>query len=260
MRIPLFAANWKMNQSIAEIAPYIEALSSRLHKIPGHLGKDYQVVIAPPATHLQTMKAVIGGKGFEVGAQNCGHTASGAFTGEISPKTLQEMQCTWVVLGHSERRHIYLETDAMIQGRLRGAFENQLKPIFCVGETLAARKAGQTESIVEGQLLGLKELKNHLTNQDWVIAYEPVWAIGTGENAAPQQAQEVHAFIRKWLKSHLSGPVAEKTRILYGGSVKPDNCADLKRQPDIDGFLVGGASLQADSFGAIVENSLKIRS
>jgi len=259
MRIPLFAANWKMNKSVAEVEPFVRDLKAFLEKLPQKPGRDFEVFLAPSATHLGVAVQACRKSSIEIGGQNCGHVESGAFTGEISPLVLKELGCDWVVLGHSERRHIYLENDARILGRLQAALKARLKPVLCVGETLAERKSNQTASVVQAQLEILKSLENLTVAQHLVIAYEPVWAIGTGENASPDQAQEVHGFIRNWLKEHFSGPFSEKTRILYGGSVKPENSQALMGQADVDGFLVGGASLEAKSFGDIIKNSMNIR-
>lgn len=258
MRLPLFAANWKMNKSIADVQPFIKGLLERLQTIPQKLGTQFEVVIAPSATHLSRIQEATKNTQIQIGAQNCGHAISGAFTGEISPLVLKELGCPWVILGHSERRHLYLEDDQRVLGRLQAALKEGLLPILCVGETLPERKAGKTMAVVERQL-GVLE-KAELGEKSVVIAYEPVWAIGTGENATPEQAQEVHQFIRNWLKTHFSKDFSEKTRILYGGSVKPENSQSLMSQPNVDGFLVGGASLEAKSFFEVVENGLKSRS
>ena len=258
MRLPLFAANWKMNKAVSEVRPFMLALLEGLHVLSAKAGTHYEVMIAPPATHLMTAREATQNTPIQIGAQNCGHAPSGAFTGEISPVVLKELGCPWVILGHSERRHLYLEDDNRVLGRLQAALKEGLLPILCVGETLPERKAGQTMAVVERQLGILKNAE--FAGKSIVIAYEPVWAIGTGENATPDQAQEVHQFIRNWLKTHFSPAFSEKTRILYGGSVKPENSASLMREPDVDGFLVGGASLDAKSFLGIAENGLKSRS
>jgi len=258
VRVPLFAANWKMNKAVSEVKPFMTGLLERLHAIPAKAGTQYQVMVAPPATHLITAQEATKNTPIQIGAQNCGQAPSGAFTGEISPAVLKEIGCLWVILGHSERRHLYLEDDHRVLGRLQAALKEGLSPILCVGETLPERKAGQTMAVVERQLGILKSAE--VSEKPLVIAYEPVWAIGTGENATPDQAQEVHLFIRNWLKTHFSPAFSEKTRILYGGSVKPENSASLMKKPDVDGFLVGGASLEANSFSGIVEKGLKSRS
>lgn len=259
MRVPFFAANWKMNKTLSEVAPFFTDLTRQLSTLSKLPNQDFEVVIGPPATHLSLARDSVKGSAIQVAAQNCGHTNFGAFTGEISPLVLKELACSWVILGHSERRHLYLENDALVLGRLKGCLSEGLGAILCVGETLNERKQGKTFEVIEKQLGILKELDETLLSKKWVIAYEPVWAIGTGENASPQQAQEVHHFIRNWLKINFSEALSEKTRILYGGSVKPENSGSLMREPDVDGFLVGGASLEAKSFGAIIETSLNSR-
>lgn len=259
MRVPFFAANWKMNKTASEVAPFFKELAEKLKTLPKKVGQDFQVVVAPQAPHLLIASEASQNSLIHIGAQNCGHTRSGAFTGEVSPAVLKEMGCSWVILGHSERRHLYLEDDKRVLGRLTGALTEGVGAILCVGETLAERKAHQTMKVIETQLQVLKDLPKDLVDKTWVLAYEPVWAIGTGENATPEQAQEVHAHIRGWLKTQFSASLSEKTRILYGGSVKPDNSKALMAQTDVDGFLVGGASLEAKSFGDIIENALKSR-
>ncbi|NDC25316.1 MAG: triose-phosphate isomerase [Proteobacteria bacterium] len=241
-----------------ELHPFIADLNRELELLKGKVAQDFEVVIAPPATHL--LPAVDSSKNtaIQIGAQNCGHAKSGAFTGEISPQVLKEIHCEWVILGHSERRHLYLEDDARILGRLKAAWDEQLKVILCVGETLPERKGQRTTQVVERQLQILREASG-IPEDRLVVAYEPVWAIGTGENATPDQAQEVHQFIRNWLKSNFSNSASEKTRILYGGSVKPDNSQELMGKPDVDGFLVGGASLEVSSFLGIIKNAFKSR-
>jgi triosephosphate isomerase len=213
---------------------------------------DVDVVVAPPFTALHVVGDVLAGTGWGLAAQNCFWEAEGAFTGEISPSMLGEMGCRFVILGHSERRQSFGETDDTVHRKLRAAFGHGLTPILCVGEALDQREAGQTMRVVEGQLEGA--LGGFLGGEapEWVIAYEPIWAIGTGRTATPRQAQEVHAAIRNWLGDRFSLSRARATRILYGGSVKPENIDELMAQPDIDGALVGGASLKADSFARIV--------
>ena len=259
MRLPLFAANWKMNKAISEVAPFFSELSKKLKDLPQNGGKDFEVVIAPPATHLPAAQTAKQASFIEVSAQNCGVAESGAFTGEVSPVVLKELDCQWVILGHSERRHVFLENNELIQKRLEAALKHGLKAILCVGEKIEERRANQTFEVIEKQLEILEPLKSHPGLASLVIAYEPVWAIGTGENASPEQAEEVHLAIRAYLKSHFSSSFSENTRILYGGSVKPDNSEALMRQKNLDGFLVGGASLEVKSFASIIENALKTR-
>jgi len=259
MRLPLFAANWKMNKAVSEVPAFFKDLVLQLGSLSPKGGKDFEVIIAPPATHLPEAQKAKKNTFIEMASQNCGTAESGAFTGEISPVVLKELDCAWVILGHSERRHVFLETNQLIQKRLEAALKQSLKPILCVGEKIEERKANQTFSVIEKQLEILKPLEAHPAFGSLVIAYEPVWAIGTGENASPEQAEEVHLAIRAYLKAHFSGSFSENTRILYGGSVKPDNSKALMSQKNIDGFLVGGASLEVRSFASIIENALETR-
>lgn len=257
-RTPIFAANWKMNKFIKDVEPFVRGLAQSLAADGAKLGRDYQVIIAPPATHLSSMRAAIGTQPICLSAQNCGHARFGAFTGELSPAVLKEMGCEWAIIGHSERRHLYLENDDRVSGRIKAGLEDGLNLILCVGEKLDERKVGQTNAVVERQLKILKDIPVSDYSRRLVIAYEPVWAIGTGETATPEQAQKAHEFIRNWLRENLGSAAAESTRILYGGSVKPENALELMR-PDVDGFLVGGASLEVESFAGIIRNSMKSR-
>ena len=247
MRTPLFAANWKMNKLVKEVTPFFQALQETLKDVKG----DYDVMIAPPATHLTSVPK---GSAFHLGSQNCGTTKFGAFTAEISPVVLKELGCQWVIVGHSERRHIYKEDDGLVLARMKAGLTEGLKVVLCVGETLQERKAGKTSNVVETQLAILSKAWDRV-----VIAYEPVWAIGTGENATPEQAEEVHSFIRGWVTQRTSANVANELRILYGGSVKPENSQALMAQKNVDGFLVGGASLDPVIFAGVIRNGLKSR-
>jgi len=231
---------------------------STARKLAGELKEKFadctwvDVVVCPPFTSIQAVVGSLDGSNIEVGGQNLHWESEGAFTGEISAAMLLSSGCKWVIIGHSERRAYFSETDKRVLSKARSALAAGLKPIVCVGETLDQREADITEKIVEAQLdggLGDIDDIGHLT-----IAYEPVWAIGTGKNATPQQAEEVHGFIRKLLAEHWGAKAAESTRILYGGSVKPENASALWREENIDGFLVGGASLKADSFLRIAES------
>jgi len=248
MRTPIFAANWKMNKSVKETPDFVPALQNALAAAPQI---PYEVLIAPPATHLAVLGTAMRGTTYKLGSQNCGQAKSGAYTGEISPVVLKELGCDFVILGHSERRHVYGETDKLVLARLTAAVAEGLKVILCVGEKLEERKANKTFSVIDTQLAILSGLT---LGSQLVIAYEPVWAIGTGENASPEQAQEVHAYIRKGL-----GAAGTNTPILYGGSVKPDNAAALLGKPDVDGFLVGGASLEPGTFAGVIKNGLESR-
>ena len=244
----IVAANWKMNMMQAESARFVESLLLEIGDVA-----DVEVVIVPPFTAIaKVMEALGNAQNIKVGAQNMHWERSGAFTGEISAALLRDLFVHYVVLGHSERRRLFGETDEIVNRKVRAAHEASLRPIVCVGETLKQRDRGNVDKILSIQLrgslagLGPKEL------QETVIAYEPVWAIGTGRNATPEQAQEAHAFIRRTLRDMADDTTAERVRIQYGGSVKPENARDLMSQPDIDGALVGGASLDPRSFAQIV--------
>lgn len=248
----LIAGNWKMNNTTAEAATLAT-------EIVEHLGKQTEVgvVVCPTFTSLSTVSKIVEGSNVHLGAQNMHHAASGAYTGEVSASMLRDLFCGFVILGHSERRSYFGETDSDINLKVKAALESNLKPILCVGETLEEREAEKTLEVVSTQLRGgLADL----TGDDFstgIIAYEPVWAIGTGKTATPEMAQEVHAFIRKELAELLGASVADKIRILYGGSMKPENAPELLAQPDIDGGLIGGAALQAKSFCQLVEEASK---
>jgi triosephosphate isomerase (TIM) len=248
-RKPIIAANWKMHMTPQETEEFLRTFTRLVpEKCP------IQIVIAPPFVSLERAASVLKNgreKGVELAAQNMSQHPAGAFTGEISPRMVKECGCTHVILGHSERRAIFGETDATINAKLQVAIDSRLHPILCVGETLEERDAGKIEQVLETQLRGgLAEVGPHKA-LDCVIAYEPVWAIGTGRTASPEQAQEAHAFIRKVLTDLYGTDTAQKLRIQYGGSVKANNMAELIAQPDVDGALVGGASLESASFWEI---------
>jgi len=247
-RRPLVAGNWKMHHGGAS---GVELAADVVRLAPGVPHVD--IVIAPPFTALAACAHECDGSRVEVAAQNVYPKDAGAFTGEISPRMLADAGCAWVIVGHSERRHHFGETDAFVADKTRAVLAAGLTPIVCVGETLAEREAGRTLEVVERQvraILGVLAAGERPS----AIAYEPVWAIGTGKNAGPAEAQEVHAAIRGWLGGAGGGTaaLASDTRILYGGSVKPDNARDLLAAADVDGSLVGGASLDAPSFAAII--------
>lgn len=249
MRTKVIAGNWKMNKDLNESKELIDGLKSRLISLP----QGVKVVLCPPFTSLILAKQLIEGTPFGLGAQNMYHEDEGAFTGEVSPKMLKAIGCQYVILGHSERRQYFKETDEFINKKAKKALASGLIPIICVGETLEEREKNITHQIVTIQIKGcLKEISAADVEKS-IIAYEPVWAIGTGKNATPQQAQEVHVLIRSLISQLYSKTTAENIVIQYGGSVKPDNARDLLHQPDIDGALVGGACLKADSFAAIVK-------
>ena len=249
MRKKIVAANWKMNMTQTESARFVEGLLLRLGDIT-----DVEVVILPPFTAIaKVMEALGKSQNIKVGAQNMYWERSGAFTGEISAALLRDLFVHYVVLGHSERRTLFGETDEIVNRKVRAAHEATLRPIVCIGETLEQRNKGNVEKILAIQLRGsLKELSEKELHET-VIAYEPVWAIGTGRNATPEQAQEAHAFIRHILREMSNDVTAERVRIQYGGSVKPENAHELMSQRDIDGALVGSASLDSRSFAQIVK-------
>ena len=246
MRKPLIAGNWKMNLDGAGATALGRAISDAS---PGY-GK-VDLLVCPPFPYLKTVGSVLDGGTVLLGAQNMSHEKSGAFTGEVSAAMLKDCGCTHVILGHSERRHIYKETDADVNKKTVAAHAAGLVPIVCVGELLEEREAGKTAEVIrtqfDGSLAGLSADQVAAT----VIAYEPVWAIGTGKVATPEQAEEVHADLRKLIAERYNAATADQVRILYGGSVKPDNAAELLGQPNVDGALIGGASLKADDFLAI---------
>jgi len=248
-RKPIIAANWKMHMTPQETEDFIRSFARLVpEKCP------IQIVIAPPFVSLEratTALHVAREEVIELSAQNMSQHPAGAYTGEVSARMIKECGCRHVILGHSERRAIYGETNATINRKLLAALEARLHPILCVGETLEERDAGQIEGVLESQLReGLADVGSRRV-QDCVIAYEPVWAIGTGRTASPDQAQEAHAFIRKVLTDVFAEDTAQRLRLQYGGSVKPSNMAELIAQPDVDGALVGGASMETGSFWEI---------
>jgi triosephosphate isomerase len=245
MRTPIIAGNWKMYKTARQAAEMITNLRDLVQDVA-----DVEVVVCPPFTALQAAVEAAKGSRIAVGAQDCSWEKEGAFTGEVAVPMIADLGCSHVIVGHSERRQYFGETDATVGKKVGAVLAQGLSCIACVGETLAEREAGQTLAILERQVKD--GLARHLASAKLVVAYEPVWAIGTGRTATPAQAQEVHAFIRQQV-SRLGGPAAaEGLRILYGGSVKPDNVVALMSQPDVDGGLVGGASLEAASFAKIV--------
>ncbi|PYI59835.1 MAG: triose-phosphate isomerase [Verrucomicrobia bacterium] len=249
MRKKIVAANWKMNMTQGESERFVETFLRDCGEII-----DVEVVIVPPFTAIaKVMEALGRAHNIKVGAQNMYWEKSGAFTGEISAALLRDLFVHYVVLGHSERRTLFGETDEMVNRKVRAAHEATLRPIVCIGETLEQRDKGNVEKILSIQLRGSLADLTPKELQETVIAYEPVWAIGTGRNATPQQAQEAHAFIRHTLREMADDATAERVRIQYGGSVKPENARELMSQPDIDGALVGGASLDPRSFAEIVK-------
>lgn len=248
IRKKLIAGNWKMNKTSADALELVDAVVAEVGR-----GTEVDVVVCPPFTALESVAKSLEGSNVKLGAQNMHPETSGAFTGEISAGMLRELYVRFVILGHSERRSLMGETDAFINAKVLAALKSELKPILCVGESLAEREAGDTLKVVQTQLEGglAGVAKEQATNL--VIAYEPVWAIGTGKVATTEQAQEVHAFIRGLLTKIFGPAAAGKMRILYGGSMKPANAPELLAEKDIDGGLIGGASLEARSFVDLVK-------
>ncbi len=244
-RTPYIAANWKMNKTIAEAADFVDALLPRI------AATQSDVVICAAFTVLSEVVERSRGSAVRVAAQNMHEEESGAFTGEVSASMLVELDVEAVVLGHSERRQYFNETDEALARKVPAALAAELEPILCVGESEAARDGGETEAVLERQLQADLAAVESTDLERVVIAYEPIWAIGTGRTATPEQAQDVCAFIRDVVR--MRGAAADRVRVLYGGSVKPDNAAELLSKPDVDGALVGGASLDPDDFAAIVE-------
>lgn len=248
MRTKLIAGNWKMNTTRAAAATLASAVAARVQHAEG-----VTVVLCPPFPYLDVVGQAIARTGVHLGAQNLYHEPSGAFTGEVSGPMLVDLGCRYVIVGHSERRHVLGESDAMIRRKVKAALAAGLTPIVCVGELLAERDGGQTHEVVAAQVLSAVAGLTADEAVRLVFAYEPVWAIGTGRNATPDQAEDVHSGIRKILADRYNASLAGQTVIQYGGSVKAANAGSLLSQPDVDGALVGGASLQADEFLGIVE-------
>lgn len=247
MRQPIIAGNWKMHKTATEAEALVRALK------PLVAGARAEVVVCPPFTALERVGDLLPGSNIVLGAQNVFWETEGAFTGEVAPAMLRDLMVTYVTVGHSERRQFFGELDETVGKRAVAALAAGLRPIICVGESLEEREAGRTGDVVLRQLgAALADIATSSTG-NIVVAYEPVWAIGTGKVATPDQAQEVHATLRGFLTERYGDTTAQNIRIQYGGSVKPDNAAELLAQPDIDGALVGGASLKADSFAGIVK-------
>lgn len=248
MRKPIIAGNWKMNKTISEAVDLVKSLKGLVADVT-----DAEVVVAPTFTALSAVADAIKGTNIKLSAQDMYWEESGAFTGEISPLMLKDAGCQYVIIGHSERRQFFGETNETVNNKVKSAHKYSLIPIMCVGEKLEEREAGIMKDVIKDHvvngLVGLTKEQMLAT----VIAYEPVWAIGTGKTATPEQAQEVHAFIRELVVEMFSQSVADEVIIQYGGSVKPDNVAELMAKPDIDGGLIGGASLKAESFAEIVK-------
>jgi triosephosphate isomerase len=249
MRKKIMAANWKMNMTLTETENFLQAFRPEVEAITA-----VEIVIAPPFTALAKLSELLGGsQKIRLGAQNFYFEKSGAYTGEVSATMLRELFVKYVIIGHSERRQIFGETDSLINKKVLAAHTNELKPILCIGETLAEREAGTEKQVLEKQLRGALEGVSAEQLLETVIAYEPVWAIGTGKTATSAQAQDAHAHVRKVLEQLSDNTTAGKVRIQYGGSVKASNAKELLSQPDIDGALVGGASLEVRGFAEIVK-------
>ena len=245
----IIAGNWKMNKTVAEALDLVKGLKRELANI-----KELDIVICPPFTALCDVSRAVLNTNIRLGAQNMSEHNFGAYTGEIAAGMLKEFSVRYVILGHSERRQYQKESDELIARKALAAHAASLRPIVCVGETLAEREAGRTELVVGSQLRGSLAGLSAEQMEETIVAYEPVWAIGTGRNATAEQAQDAHLFIRKQLTAFFDGTVARRVRIQYGGSVKPSNARELMGQRDVDGALVGGASLEDRSFSDIVKN------
>lgn len=252
MRKIIIAGNWKMNKTVADAAALVSALHKTLNKVT-----EVDVVVCPPYTALSAVNDLVRGSNIKLGAQDCYWEKEGAFTGEVSVQMLKDAGCEYVIIGHSERRQYFHETNETVNKKAKAILKEGLRPIVCVGEKLEERKAGKTFDVVkdhvENSLAGIPREDMLKT----VIAYEPVWAIGTGVNATKEQAEEVHKYIRGLLEKMYDRALADSVRIQYGGSVKPDNIKELISEKDVDGALVGGASLKADSFSEIVKGCIK---
>jgi triosephosphate isomerase len=247
----IIAGNWKMNKTVAEALDLVRGLRIELGSV-----KEVDLVVCPPFTALADVSKAIMDSNLRLGAQNMSEHNYGAFTGEIAAGMLKEFSVRYVILGHSERRQFYHETSDLVAKKARAAHAAALKPIVCVGETLQEREGGKTESVLDSQVRGSLAGLTREQIEETILAYEPIWAIGTGKTATSAQAQQAHAFIRKLLVSMYDENVARRVRLQYGGSVKPSNARELMSQTDVDGALVGGASLEDRSFSDIVKNSI----
>lgn len=251
MRKKVVAGNWKMNKNLKETKSLIKAIRKEVKHL--HLDKNVRVIVAPPFVNLQKATKFLKDSLVEVAAQNMHQKESGAYTGEVSASMLKGIYVDTVILGHSERREYFGETDEILAEKVKTALKNGLEIIFCFGEVLEDRKQGNHFKIVESQI---KNALFNLNSEDWkhiILAYEPVWAIGTGETATPEQAQEMHAFIRELVAERYTSDVAEEVSILYGGSVKPDNAKEIFSKEDVDGGLIGGASLKSEDFLSLIK-------
>jgi triosephosphate isomerase len=253
MRNIIIAGNWKMNKTFSEAEDFFVELTDFLNE--KELDK-VEVVVCSPSPYLEMASDFACENQVFIGAQNVNENDLGAYTGEISASMLKSMEIDYCIIGHSERRKFFHETDDLINVKLKKLQESEVVPILCIGETLEEREKGITEQVIISQLTGaLKEIK---VNGDLVIAYEPVWAIGTGRTATPEQAQEIHSLIRKWISEKFSSEISDSISILYGGSMKPENIRELLHQPDIDGGLIGGASLDIEKFKAMINTAVEL--
>ena len=254
MRLPIVAGNWKMNKTVDESIELANSIKRGVFDVSGA-----EIVLCPPFTSLSDVSEMILDSNIALGAQNCYWLSEGAYTGEVAPRMLKNAGCTYVIIGHSERRALFNETNETVNKKVRAVLEEGLKPIMCVGERLEEREANKTFDVVGDHVAGgLKDVKK-TDLEKIVIAYEPVWAIGTGKNATPHQAEEVHSFIRDTLAKMYDKKISEIVRIQYGGSVKPSNVEGIMNEKDVDGSLVGGASLKAESFIEIVKKSAEVK-
>ena len=251
MRTPIIAGNWKLNKTISEAVELTTQLTDLVAAT-----NSVEIVVAPPFTALYAVSNVIKDSNIELAAQDVYWEDRGAYTGEVSVPMLKDAGCDYVIIGHSERRQFFNETNESVNQKVKAVLSHGLKPIICVGEQLEDREAGNTEFVIQDHVTGGVANLSSDAILSCIIAYEPVWAIGTGKTATPEQAQEVHNYIRNLLKETYSDEIASQVRIQYGGSVKPENATELLTQPDVDGALVGGASLQAESFAQIVKSAL----
>jgi triosephosphate isomerase len=255
MRHLMIAGNWKMNKDLFETLSFTQGLKTYTLK---HINSPVEIVIAPAYPFLKTALDELSHTSIKISAQDVSSNEDGAFTGEVSATMLASLHLPYCIVGHSERRQYHNDADHMVNARLRQLLKNGITPIFCIGEKLEEREAEQTNDVLLRQLSdGLQDVELY-TGQEIVIAYEPVWAIGTGKVATPAQAQEAHAFIRNWLKDNFTDKVSDRLLLLYGGSVKPDTIKELLLQPDIDGALIGGASLKLEQFTAMLDSSEEI--
>ena len=247
----IIAGNWKMNKTVAEALDLVNGIKREVANV-----KEVDIVVAPPFTALESVSKALLNSNVRLGAQNMSENGPGAFTGEIAATMLKEFSVRYVILGHSERRQYQKESDELISKKAAAAHASALKPIVCVGETLSEREGGITEKVIGTQVRGSLAGLTREQIEETIVAYEPVWAIGTGKTASSQQAQDVHAFIRKVLVELYDDATARRVRIQYGGSVKPSNAREIMGMPDVDGALVGGAALEARSFADIIRNSI----